>query len=427
MKKSGESSKQQSGKTHGNKTAGLGRNAALAKPSVSQLPSSIGNHAFTQLVEGRSSQPAQDPHAALITRAAQDPGSPLEHPLRQNLERQLGADLSNVRVHQGSGSAAAAESLSARAYTIGSDIYFGAEAGRLDEAARGRLLAHEAIHSVQQGGRPVPLTGALQVSRPSDAAEVEARTAAESFSNAGSGALALRDSLRATSVQPSIQRDIIGEKTWPGVGKFEINFKKIEGKVAGDRGVEDGKITFTPAATAAESDSIRFVQIARDFNVDTGDQFEWTGGEAPRMKMMTTKDVAKNIAGGFFLDQIHASQAQRTKKTDPTVLPYYDVTSPGTIGRRKGKTITAATLEDAPGSSGQRKFNFVTSAKAADKGFYYGTVLWGFDTFHDAKGVTKIRNEYKSFRLWQGETTDEAVRLFNEFYKNPGTKDAPTK
>lgn len=426
MKKSGESSKQQSGKTHGNKTAGLGRNAALAKPSVSHLPSSIGNHAFTQLVEGRSSQPAQDPHAALITRAAQDPGSPLEHPLRQNLERQLGADLSNVRVHQGSGSAAAAESLNARAYTIGSDIYFGAEAGRLDEAARGRLLAHEAIHSVQQGGRPVPLTGALQVSRPSDAAEVQARTAAESFSNAGSGALALRDSLRATSVQPSVQRDIIGEKTWPGVGKFEINFKKNEATVAGAFANEDGKITFTPAATAAESDSIRFVQIARTQDPATGKDWKYTGGEAARNLIRTTANSKQNIAGGFFLDQIHAAQAQRTKKADPRVLPYYDVTSPGTIGKRKGKTITPATLEDTPGFNRPLKFNLVTSAKAADGGFYYGTILWGFEVFQDKAGLAKIKNEYKSFRTFQGETTDEAVRLFDIHYKNPGTPGAPT-
>jgi hypothetical protein len=96
-------------------------------------------------------------------------------------------------------------------------------------------------------------------------------------------------------------------------------------------------------------------------------------------------------------------------------------------GKRKGKTTAPAVLVDTPGSAGAVRFNFVTSAKAADTGTWYGTVLWGFETFLDKAGVTKIRNEYRSFRVWQGETTDEAIKQFGEFYQNPGASTAPTK
>jgi hypothetical protein len=43
----------------------------------------------------------------------------------------------------------------------------------------------------------------------------------------------------------------------------------------------------------------------------------------------------------------------------------------------------------------------------------------------DKAGITKIRNEYRSFRSFQGETTDDALRRFNDFYRNKGTVNAP--
>src|SRR5262249_40041961 len=145
----------------------------------------------------------------------------------------------------------------------------------------------------------------------------------------------------------------------------------------------------------------------------------------------TTRDTARNVAPGFYVDQQAASLARRTKKADPVVLPFYDATGPpiagNKIGKRRGKTIDPAVLVDTPGTAATVKFNFVTSAKAADTGTWYGTVLWGFETFHDKAGVTKIKNEYHTFRLLRGETTDAALTAFDEFYRNPGATTAPKK
>jgi hypothetical protein len=365
----------------------------------------------------------------LLTRAAQESAQHLDENVRVPMEQALGANLSGVRVHSGTPSHAAAESIGARAYTIGSDIYLGSDAQHLNAAERNALLAHEAVHTIQQGGRPIALQGKLNVSNPVDGSEVEADRIAEAIlptTSRKSSSLALRNSLRVSAMAPAIQRDIKGDKTWAH-GKLEIDFKKKDATAAGTNAVEDGKITFTPSATCPESDSIRFVQLAKATDKSSGTEtdFTWTGGEAARNSIRTKQDNPKNVASGFFIDQIHASQTPRTSKSDPTVLPYYDVTSPGTIGKRKGKTIVPATLSDTPGGPPPGRFLFVTSAKASDTGVYYGTVLWGFELFLDKAGVQKIKDEYHSFRSWRGETTDAALKNFNEFYKNPGTPGAP--
>jgi hypothetical protein len=371
--------------------------------------------------------------AGLLTRAALDPGRPLDTTLRRSLEKGLSADLSRVRIHDSLASADAAESVGARAYTIGSDIHLGHDVASLDAAARDRLLAHEVIHTAQQGGRLVALDGVMPVSQPTDASEGQARALADALMmgpSRPSPALALRDRLRVSGVAPHIQRDIVGDKTFAS-GKFEINFKKTDGAAAGDFATEDGTVTFTPSAKAPESDSIKFIQIVRFFDTTTNKEFDWTGkAEANRGKMQTTRDDKKNIAPGFNVDQNAATLAQRTKKADPTVLPFYDVTGPpiagNVTGKRRGKVVVPAVLRDTPGFNAPLKFSFVTVAKASDTGIVYGTVLWGFETFLD-KGKAKIKNEYKSFRTFEGETFVEAVKLFNEFYKNPGTPGAPTK
>ena len=76
-------------------------------------------------------------------------GAPLSRDVRARMEPALGADLSSVRVHTGGESSAAAEELSARAFTTGSDVHF--RAGEFAPGTRegDRLLAHELTHVVQ--------------------------------------------------------------------------------------------------------------------------------------------------------------------------------------------------------------------------------------------------------------------------------------
>jgi len=263
---------------------------AQSKTSGMTAARKMAQRGFSEAPLHRSGLPAAGNQAIgrLLQAAAGDAGVPLDQSVRGPLERQVGVSLGAVRVHEGRSAEAAAESLDARAYTVGSDIYLGAEAHGLGLEARQKLLTHEAVHTAQQGGTRVPLTGLKTVSSPNDAAEFEARKLAE-----GSRALAMRDAMRLLHVTPQIQRDIKGNKRWPQ-GEFKIDFKKTDGKVAGDVATEDGTVTFTPSATAPESDHIKFIQIARTFDTATGKEFDWTKTtEATRNKIMTAGNVKK--------------------------------------------------------------------------------------------------------------------------------------
>jgi hypothetical protein len=362
--------------------------------------------------------------AAAVRRAAEEPGRPLEPRLRTDLERRVGGNLEMLRVHAGPSSEAAAAQLSARAYTIGSDVYLGREASRIPPSERADLLAHEATHALQQGARRVPLPHPLRIADPNAAPESDAR-------RAGSPALAVRDALRTQSVPPQVQRDIIGKSTKAQIplGEMKINFTKIEGAAAGDWAKERGNpgITFTPNAKAPDSTSIRFVQIVRTFDTSTGKEADFTGTtEAGRMKQFTKG--SKTVTPGFYVDQSASTHAPRTAKGDATVLPYYDFHfgGPGTApGSKAGAAITPATLWDQPATAGTVQFKFVTSAKDSIGGTYYGSVLWGFEVYQDKAGVAKIKGEYRSFRSTPGATTSAALKTFDEYYRNPGASTAP--
>jgi hypothetical protein len=78
-------------------------------------------------------------------------GHPLDAGAREFMEPRLGADLGNVRVHTDRAAAAIAQGLQARAFTLGSDIGFGAGEYRPQTDDGRRLLAHELTHTLQAG------------------------------------------------------------------------------------------------------------------------------------------------------------------------------------------------------------------------------------------------------------------------------------
>jgi hypothetical protein len=79
-------------------------------------------------------------------------------------------------VHHDDHAAALSRAVSARAFTVGRDIFFGA--GEYSPASAGgrELLTHELAHVVQQRG--AAQSGPLSVSEPGDALEREADAAA---------------------------------------------------------------------------------------------------------------------------------------------------------------------------------------------------------------------------------------------------------
>ncbi|HSJ52980.1 MAG TPA: DUF4157 domain-containing protein [Anaerolineae bacterium] len=92
----------------------------------------------------------------IVDEALALPGQPLDPGTRRLMEPRFGHGFGSVRVHTGPLAERSAESVAARAYTVGSHIVFGA--GRYAPASRDgqRLLAHELTHVVQQGGGEGP-------------------------------------------------------------------------------------------------------------------------------------------------------------------------------------------------------------------------------------------------------------------------------
>lgn len=93
-------------------------------------------------------QPAAQPKSAA---PAGSGGQALPPPVKALMEAQLGIALDGVRLHTDAGAAREADALDARAFTVGGDIFFGAGQYRPDSAEGRELIAHELVHTVQQG------------------------------------------------------------------------------------------------------------------------------------------------------------------------------------------------------------------------------------------------------------------------------------
>jgi len=94
------------------------------------------------------SPPAFDTERAASAMERSGGGSPLNPPLRAEMEQDFGADFSGVRVHTGTHADEATGAVNARAFTRGSDIYLARSESSNDQ----RLMAHELTHVVQQNG-----------------------------------------------------------------------------------------------------------------------------------------------------------------------------------------------------------------------------------------------------------------------------------
>lgn len=146
----------------------------------------------TRTVQGRETEPsrpvARKPHHP----TPQEHGEGVPSADRAFFEERFGFDFSQVRIHHGPRAAEAADSVHARAFTVGRDIVFGD--GQYTPGSPGgrRLLAHELAHVVQQS-RSAPASP-HRVSQAGDPAEAEADRSAEAVMSGG----------RAGSLSPAV-------------------------------------------------------------------------------------------------------------------------------------------------------------------------------------------------------------------------------
>src|SRR6266566_664078 len=135
-----------------------------------QLPGSIAdvddNHSLAQRIQNASTS-----------------GSSLDSTTLNKLEYGLNTNLSNVRIHTDSEADHLAHLFNAVAFTSGQDIFFRAGAYNPNQQEGMHLIAHEAMHTVQQSAGPVsgiPAPGGVTISGPSDPFEQAADQVADS-------------------------------------------------------------------------------------------------------------------------------------------------------------------------------------------------------------------------------------------------------
>ena len=95
---------------------------------------------------------AASPDLEASIQQAKGSGQPLSDTIREPMEQAFGADFSGVRVHADAKSDELNQSIQAKAFTTGTDIFF--RQGTYDPGSRGgqELIAHELTHVVQQSG-----------------------------------------------------------------------------------------------------------------------------------------------------------------------------------------------------------------------------------------------------------------------------------
>ncbi|MEU6821296.1 DUF4157 domain-containing protein [Streptomyces atriruber] len=133
---------------------------SMSAQEIRALQRSAGNAAVVQAVQ-----------RSAVHDVLRGGGRPLDTGTRTDMEARLGADFSDVRVHDDSAAKASAAEVGARAYTSGSHVVIG------DGGADRHTLAHELTHVIQQRQGPVAGTdhgNGLKVSDPSDRFEREA-------------------------------------------------------------------------------------------------------------------------------------------------------------------------------------------------------------------------------------------------------------
>jgi hypothetical protein len=113
------------------------------EPAVARSPANGASHGHALAGGG----PAPASVASMVGGGG---GRPLEPGLRDTLEARLGTDLGPVRLHTDARAAASAAAIGAKAYTLGSDVVFGAGQYAPHTGSGLRTLAHELAHVVQQ-------------------------------------------------------------------------------------------------------------------------------------------------------------------------------------------------------------------------------------------------------------------------------------
>lgn len=203
---------------------------SAGEPGLLRLQRLYGNRAVQRIVLARKGAGAFDasPDVEAGIQRARGGGQALDAAVRRQMEPAMGADFSGVRVHADRNADSLNEAVSARAFTVGQDIFFRQGEYQPGSSAGRELLAHELTHVAQQGAAAEMPQAKLTVGAAGDQYEQEAdRTASHVMRMEAQGIQRQpaddKEELQGKFTQPDVQRqatpdeDKEKEKGMPGV------------------------------------------------------------------------------------------------------------------------------------------------------------------------------------------------------------------
>ncbi|MFF2188037.1 DUF4157 domain-containing protein [Streptomyces sp. NPDC058155] len=164
------------------RAAADGRADVIGAAGMGTLQRAVGNRALGPMIQrSRSGSPdqagAEEERRSPVHEVVSSGGSPLDADTRADMENRMGADFSDVRVHNDGAAHESAKGVGAHAYTVGNSVVFQRDAYDPSSPQGRTTLAHELTHVIQQREGPVEGTeapGGIRVSDPSDRFEREA-------------------------------------------------------------------------------------------------------------------------------------------------------------------------------------------------------------------------------------------------------------
>ncbi|TXL89374.1 DUF4157 domain-containing protein [Streptomyces sp. IB2014 016-6] len=164
------------------RAAAGGRADVIGVAGMGALQRTVGNSALGPMIQrSRSGSPdraeAEEERRSPVHEVVSSGGSPLDADTRTDMESRMGADFSDVRVHNDAAAHESAKGVGAHAYTVGNSVVFQRDAYDPSSPQGRTTLAHELTHVIQQREGPVEGTeapGGIRVSDPSDRFEREA-------------------------------------------------------------------------------------------------------------------------------------------------------------------------------------------------------------------------------------------------------------
>lgn len=135
------------------RSVGGGAASGAAEPGGGDESAAPGGGASAVQAKSDGAPRTHDPVAVKSRLGA---GQPVEVGVRGQMEHAFGQSFSDVRVHTGGDAAGLSRSMSARAFTVGRDIGFGAGEYQPHTIEGKALLAHELAHTLQQASGAVP-------------------------------------------------------------------------------------------------------------------------------------------------------------------------------------------------------------------------------------------------------------------------------